>query len=233
MTHARFLSELRASQTSTTPRLKTMVMYSGTPVYRFDWWSGEEYMLTLSTDPEHVNMKRLKNAPVLADHYRTVDRVVGVVEDARLEGRKIVADTRFADTPDVEEIWAKVKSGIIRNVSIEAFVSQTKDTSRKGDKMRSLLAIDWEPQAVALVPVGADPGAQMMSASEHSELWLPEDLYSRPKGFDLSASVEDAGVEIAETGAASEARPGANTMLLSLLLRRRTAKFTRGEKAYA
>lgn len=224
MRRARFLQEFRAAQVANQPRVKTMVLYSGTPVYRFDWWTGEEYMLTLSTDPAHVNMKRLKNAPVLADHYRSVDRTVGVVENAWLEGKKIMADTRFADTPDVETVWAKVDSGIIRNVSIEAAVMDTEDISKKGDKMRSYLAIDWEPQAVALVPVGADPGAQMLSAAEGQDIWLPEDLYSRPKGFDLAASAEEVALqEFAETGAASDAKTGSNTLLLSLLLRRRVA----------
>lgn len=224
MKRARFLQEFRAAQVANQARVKTMVLYSGTPVYRFDFWTGEEYMLTLSTDPAHVNMKRLKNAPVLADHYRSVDRVVGVVENPRLESGSIMAEARFADTPDVADIWAKVDSGIIRNNSIEAAVMQTKDISKKGDKMRSYLAIDWEPQAVALVPVGADPGAQMLSASEGQELWLPEDLYSRPKGFDLAASAEEVALqEFAETGAASEAKTGRNQQLLALLLRRRVA----------
>lgn len=222
MTHARFLSELRASQAATAPRLKTMVMYSGTPVYRFDWWSGEEYMLTLSTDPAHINLKRMKNAPVLADHYRSVDRTVGVVEDVWLDGKRLMAETRFAETDDVTDIWAKVESGIIRNVSVEAAVIQTKDTSKKGDKMRSLLAIDWEPQAVALVPVGADPGAQLLSGDAGSAIWLPEDLYRKPQGFDLTASAEAVAEEFAETGAASDAKAAGN-QLLALLMRRRRA----------
>lgn len=227
MTQTRFISEFRAAPArageQASARVKQMVVYSGAPVYRFDWWSGEEYMLTLSTDPEHVNLKRMRNAPVLADHYRSVDRTVGVVEDVWLDGKKLMAETRFAETEDVADVWAKVESGIIRNVSVEAAVLQTKDTSKKGDKMRSLLAIDWEPQAVALVPVGADPGAQLLSGDAGSAIWLPEELYRKPQGFDLTASAEAVAEEFAETGAASDAKAASNHQLLALLMRRRRA----------
>lgn len=226
MTQTRFISEFRAAPAraaeQAAARVKQMVVYSGAPVYRFDWWSGEEYMLTLSTEPAHINLKRMKNAPVLADHYRSVDRTVGVVEDVWLDGKKLMAETRFAQTDDVADVWAKVESGIIRNVSVEAAVFQTKDTSKKGDKMRSLLAIDWEPQAVALVPVGADPGAQLLSGDTGANIWLPEDLYRKPQGFDLTASAEAVAEEFAETGAASDAKAAGN-QLLALLMRRRRA----------
>lgn len=207
MIRARILQDFRAQGAQAGTRVREMVIYSGAPVYRYDFWAGQEYFLTLSMDPDHVNLKRLKNAPVLADHRRSVHNTVGVVERAWLDGKKLMAETRFHESAnaesDHEDLWAKIKAGIIRNVSVEAMVMQTKDITKKGDAMKSLLAIDWSPEAVALVPVGADQNATLLSEDERNELWLPEGMYRKP--------------ELAEAGAASIPQP----LMTSLLLQRR------------
>jgi len=209
MKRTRFVADFRA-QGDAGARVRDMVVYSETPVYRFDWWTGKEFMLTLSMDKSAVDLNRLANAPLLADHYRSVDSQVGVLEKAWIDNRKLMATARFADTPGTSETWAKVEQGIIRNVSVEASINQTKDITKKGDQIQSLLAIDWTPEAVALVPVGADPNATLLSSEDSQEIWLPGDLYRKPEHF-------------AAAGAASVQNRQQNSLLLSLLLRRRAA----------
>lgn len=158
-----------------------MVFYSGTPVYRFDWMSGQEYMLRFEMSKEAVDFTRMSNAPLLADHIRTTDRQVGVIERAWLENGKGMAEYRFADTEDAAPTRRKVEDGIIRQVSMEVVVIDHEDVTKKGARMKEFLATKWQPQAVALVPVGADPGAQLLLDFEASVpgAWLAEDLYKQ------------------------------------------------------
>jgi len=181
-----------------------MVFYAGTPVYRYDFWSDTEYMLKFDMSADAVDISRMTNAPLLADHYRSIDRQVGVIDRAWLEGGKGMAEYRLAETADTETIRSKIAGGIIRQVSMEAIILESKDVTPKGSKMREYLATKWQPQAVALVPVGADPGAQLLAEEDNQAVWLAEGLY-QPRITNL-----------AETGAASQQQT-----LLSLLLQRR------------
>lgn len=195
MKTARFIAELKdVGSVDKAARTGSMVVYSGAPVYQYDFWSDAEFMLTLSLDPAHADLSRMKGAPLLKDHRRTIDTQVGVIESAVISGGKLMALYKFADTPGVEETWQKLEQKILRQVSVEAAVNQTKDTTKKGDPIRSLLAIDWQPRAVALVPVGADPGAVLMEEAEREDFWLSEGLYVprkrelAPQGAALAAN---------------------------------------------
>lgn len=187
-----------------------MVFYAGASVYRYDWFSDTEYMLSFDMSPEAADLSRLNlGAPLMADHQqpRSVDRQVGVIEKGWLSAGKGLAEYRLADTPDTETLRAKIEQKIIRNISMEtrADLSAMRDVTPKGSKMKHLLATKWQPQAISFVPAGADPGAQLLSDDEDGQLiWLAEGLY-QPRQTNL-----------AEAGAASQQQT-----LLSLLLQRR------------
>ena len=81
-------------------------------------WDGS-YFEELSMDPASVRMDRLTsgNAPLLNAHSAWDNSsVIGVVESARIENGQGIATVRFADTPDVADIWRKVETGILKNV---------------------------------------------------------------------------------------------------------------------
>jgi hypothetical protein len=155
-------SRVAAVQTaSAESRTAELVWTTGARVLRADWWTGEKYTEELSLDSAAVRMERMQLGAPLLDAHGTwsVEDVIGVVEKAWLEpgaGRAIV---RFSKRADVEPILADVVDGILRNVSVGYFVHQYRDVTEKGDVMRRLLAIDWEPAELSLVPVGADPKA--------------------------------------------------------------------------
>lgn len=147
-------------------RTITCVAYSGAKVPRYDWRSGEEYDLTLSTKPDAIRLNRMESgAPVLDSHssYST-ESVYGVVEKCWVEKGKLMCTVRFSTREDVDDVWDDVRNGILRNWSIGLWIHQTKDTTEKGDTRRSILAIDWEPFELSLVPIPADSRAQSMSA---------------------------------------------------------------------
>jgi hypothetical protein len=58
-------------------------------------------------------------APVLLDHYRTCDCLVGVVEQAWVEdGESCYAILRLAETENATRIWSLVRGRFLCNVSI-------------------------------------------------------------------------------------------------------------------
>lgn len=161
---------LAKAESDNAERRKTVTFYSGATVDRYSWENGR-YMLTLSTDPKHVRMDRMKSgAPVLDSHSDyTIGDVLGVVEDAQFADGKGTADLRFSKRDEVTPIWNDVVDGIIKNVSVGFMVYKLKDLSKENDKVKSFLAVDWEPMEVSVVPIGADPGAGFSASSQHPE----------------------------------------------------------------
>ena len=144
-------------------RRRDLVIYSGTPVYRFNFWTGEEYYLQLGTGDGEVDIERLNNAPLTLDHVRSVETTVGVFEKAWLSDGKLMGTARFAETPDVDDIWAKVEQGILRNVSVEASFGRVDKAKEKYEGLALYRAPKWTPEAVSLVAVGADRNAVLMA----------------------------------------------------------------------
>jgi hypothetical protein len=140
--------------------------YSGAEVQRYTW--DEDYLLSFSLENAAVRLDRFNaGAPLLDNHdaYGPVSNVVlGVVEKGWIAadgGRALVKIA--ADRPD---IMARVKDGVLRNFSMGAVVHQMRDITEKGDAQKRLLAIDWEPMELSIVPVPADMSAQALAQAE-------------------------------------------------------------------
>lgn len=162
MNKVRFAAEIMQAAASG-ERRRDMVIYSGTPVYRFNFWTGEEYYLQLGTGEGEVDIERLNNAPLTLDHVRSVEATVGVFERAWLDDGKLMGTARFAETPDVADVWAKIEQGILRNVSVEASFDKVEKAKEKHEGLALYRAPKWTPEAVSLVAVGADRNAVLMA----------------------------------------------------------------------
>jgi len=140
--------------------------YSGAAVQRVPFF-GEPYELSFDLDSRAVRLDRFNSgAPLLDNHasYGSVsEAVLGVVEKAWMDKDGGHARIRFSRRSDVEPVLADIRDGILKNFSMGAVIHQLKDITEKGDKQRRLLAIDWEPHELSIVPVPADPGAQALS----------------------------------------------------------------------
>jgi HK97 family phage prohead protease len=139
---------------------------TGAAVTRFDWYDGEYYDETLSLAPGAVRLERLNDSGPVLDSHRD-DGLGGLVGSivpgsARIEGGKGLARVRLADSPDVANVVAKVKGGHLRKVSVGYMVHQYERIEKEGERAE-LRAVDWEPVEISLVPVPADPGAQIRS----------------------------------------------------------------------
>lgn len=145
-----------------------LVWTTGATVRRYDWLDGE-YDETLATGAANVRLDRLNGgAPLLANHDRhDLGAIVGSVipGSARMVNGQGVARVRFADTPDVADIVAKVRGGHIRSISA-GYIIHAYEVA-EGDGRRSITVVDWEPIEVSLVAVPADKGSYIRSEDHH------------------------------------------------------------------
>ena len=146
---------------------------SGASVLRSNRW-GEKFFEKLSLDPAHVKMERLASgrAPLLSSHGESLDSVIGVVERAAIANGVGTCTVRFAkaeDDPFADQVFRKVKDGIITNVSVGYRVGAVQQlVESEAITTPTLLVTDWEPFEVSMVAMGEDiEGA--VRAFDHEE----------------------------------------------------------------
>ena len=127
---------------------------------------GEIFDEELSMDPGSVRLDRLNaGGPLLKVHdTRTLDAVIGSVVPgtARIDQGRGIARVRFSQRADVEPIWADIRAGHLRAVSIGYQVHRF-EVSRPANTPEVWRAVDWTPFEISAVPVGADPAAGFRS----------------------------------------------------------------------
>jgi hypothetical protein len=75
-----------------------------------------------------------------------------------------------------------------------AAIYRLKETTKEGEKERSFLAVDWEPQEISVVPVGADPGAGfLLSAEPETECSIELRATVPAKGDEMNEEVKTTG----------------------------------------
>ena len=168
-------------------RTVEVIFTTGAAVARRDWWTGERYLEELSLESDHVRLRRLQNgAPLLAVHDTVrLDAVIGVTETAAVGKNGGTATVRFAQTPEGDKALQMVRDGILRNVSVGYIVHRYQKTEGNDGALATWRAIDWEPVEISLVPVPADPGAQVRSADIE---WAIDD--EQPKGRQVSEQAD-------------------------------------------
>lgn len=148
-------------------RTVEVIFYSGAPVLRSSLWD-EPYELAFELSKDAVRLERFNaGASVLdnhADRGSVSQVVVGVVEKAWIASDGGHALIKIAE--DRPDILARLKDGILRHFSMGVRIHQMRDVTEKGDAMKRLLAVDWEPEELSIVPVPADPGAQALAQAE-------------------------------------------------------------------
>ena len=164
------LRAARLRSTSYDPDTNTIevVWTTGAAVRRFDDWSGEEYDEVLSLAPGAVRLDRLNlGAPFVDTHDATAcGRVIGSVVrgSARIEGGKGLCLVQLSRARDVADIVTKIREGVIRNVSVGYWVHASRTEDRDGG-VPLVTVTDWEPLEISAVPVPADAGSQIRSAT--------------------------------------------------------------------
>ena len=129
------------------PRQIEAVLATEYPVDRY----GENEVLVIS--PEAVNLERFP-LPLLVSHD-TQQLPIGVATNPRFEDRKLVADLLLADNDEADEIYQRIKDGILNNLSIGYKIHKQQETATGKRVTR------FTPHEVSLVSVPADPQAKI------------------------------------------------------------------------
>jgi hypothetical protein len=163
---------VRAALNSADPDRRTVnvIFTTGAPVERMDWGAGQRYLEVLSLDPGHVRLDRMNaGAPLLNSHSAySVDDILGIVEEgsAKVRAGQGLATVRFSKRADVEPVWRDVLDGVVRSVSVGYRVHKMVEAPGRDGQLPTRTAVDWEPFEVSLVPMPADPGAQVRNGNE-------------------------------------------------------------------
>jgi hypothetical protein len=149
----------------TAPRLRRVLFYSGAKVDRFNWFTGEEY--DLSFDLGGADLSSVIGAPVLDGHQSyEAKNVIGSVESAERTGRGYEATLRISEAEDVEPIWQRIQEGTLRNVSMGVQILDIELSKDSPKDRKHYMATKWKPYEISVVPLGADPNAQFLMASQ-------------------------------------------------------------------
>ncbi|RFB80409.1 phage major capsid protein [Methylovirgula sp. 4M-Z18] len=149
-------------------RTTDLVISTGAPVARSDW--DDDYIETLSMDPQNIRVDRLnRGAPLLDAHdrYSGTRAVLGAIVpgSARVEGGQLVGTAKFSRSVDGDRAFQDVKDGVLRHVSVGYLTHKFEvDNSTTPPTHR---ATDWEPHEVSIVPIPADPQAGFRAADHN------------------------------------------------------------------
>lgn len=159
----RLAMEIAPSTVSDDDRSVDMAFYTGATVERWDWNTGEKYLLRLGLEPGQCDIQRLEGAPLLDSHRDyTCENVLGVCRDPRIEDGVAKAKAMFSDDEDSDVTFRKVKNGILRSVSVGAVIEHIVLESEE-EGLKTYLADKWYPREVSVVPIPADPRAGFLS----------------------------------------------------------------------
>jgi hypothetical protein len=143
------------------------VVWLGSPdVERFDY-SGAPYIERLPFSTCDLSRLASGSAPITDSHLRQPISVqLGVVKKAWFENGVGLAELRISDRPELDGLWNDIKSGIVRNISLEAEVGGWTETPAIKNSPRIRTATSWRPLALSLVTVPADAGAVTRSQQQ-------------------------------------------------------------------
>jgi hypothetical protein len=193
-----------------------VVFSAGADVARRDL-SGE-FVERLSLAPESVDLSLLRGAPVLNNHDRHsgVESILGVVEDASVDGQRGEAVIRFGNRPEIAGIIADIRAGIIRNVSVGYSVEEWRESRENGKRIKT--ATRWTPREISFVPLGADPAATIRSHGGGEMTENQSDLQVQARTIAAALALPEA---VADEVAARHANlDGIRTELISEAARR-------------
>lgn len=135
-------------------RLVKLSFSSEDPVLRY-YYEGPGWEV-LGHGPGEVDMTRLAtgSVPLLKDHKKDLDSMVGTVERAWIEGGKGRALVRFAQTAAGSEMLARVKDGEVKGVSV-GYQTLTETPAGERDGL-PVYRHKWMPYEISLVAVPQD-----------------------------------------------------------------------------
>jgi hypothetical protein len=170
-------AEIRAASFDEADNTIEVVWTTGASVRRYDWRGGEYYDEVLVVTSDAVRLERLNlGAPLLDTHSSwELEDVKGSVVPgtARIEGGRGLARCMLSRAEEDASVVSKVRDGIIRNISVGYAIHRVEKTAGAEGEVGTWRVVDWEPMELSLVPIPADPGAQVRSAADPKDTKIP------------------------------------------------------------
>jgi HK97 family phage major capsid protein/HK97 family phage prohead protease len=185
-----------------------VVISTGAPVLRTDWWTGEDYIERLEISPQAIRMQRLNDgAPFLDSHdyWSGLEAMLGAIVpgSARIDGGELIGRVRLARSDAGDQQLKNVQDGILRKVSAGYMTHKFQQDDTTSPPTRT--ATDWEPYEVSGVTMPADPDASIRSQHRENERAQParteqtmDKTTTAPAAGD-QAAIESRAKEIAGT----------------------------------
>ena len=122
----------------------------------------DPYYEILSCQPGHVRLERaLSGLPILNDHSRWgMDATIGIAENPTLSNRQLSVSVMLSEREELNNLVKDIGKGIVRNMSSGYRVFKYVDVTKEGEKIRTLMATDWEPHEASFTPVNFDQKAR-------------------------------------------------------------------------
>lgn len=150
-----------------------VIWYAGAKVYRNGGWAGEPYNLILSMDEAHIRTERLfSDRMVVLDSHgpdwekARISDILGRLTSASIVNGKGMGTVIFSVNEAGANARKMAEHGDLPNLSIGIKIYQLRDISEPGDEIPTLLAIDWEPDELSFLPIGADIGAHSLATDK-------------------------------------------------------------------
>jgi len=140
------------------------VFAAGSPVRR---WG---FVETLNMDAAAVDLSRVAGGQCkLLDSHNSyeIDAILGVVEEARIEGGQLVGRIRFAETEAGRKAEGMVARGELTGFSIGYSIQRWLNVSQEDTGLEEWRADAWTLLEVTLCAVPADPAATVRAAAAH------------------------------------------------------------------
>lgn len=137
-------------------RTVSLSFSSETPVLR-QYADGMAWEV-LDHSGDGADLSRLNSgaAPLLKDHRGQLDSQIGAVVSAEIVDGRGRAVVRIAETPEGDQLLARIRAGEIRNVSV-GYVVHAAEPAGEYDGYPVLRATSWEAIEISMVATPADP----------------------------------------------------------------------------
>lgn len=141
----------------------------------------------LSHDPKDVDLSFLASgrAPLLKDHW--MDEQIGVIESARIEGKKGRAVVRFSKRANAEDEFQDVKDGIRTCISV-GYQIKEKTLIKEDPSGTKTYRVKWRPLEISTVSIPADEkvGVGRGNGKEHH---FTTNIFTQRKGAEMPEEV--------------------------------------------
>ena len=166
-------AEVRAASFDENDNTIEVIWTTGATGRRMSWSDGE-FDEELIVNSKSVRLDRLNSgAPFLDTHskYSLADVLGTVVRgSAKIQGGKGIAKILLSGAADAVDRVAKIKEGVVSNISVAYRIHAVERKERKG-QIPLHRVIDWEPWEISAVPVPFDAGAQVRAGSDADEMF--------------------------------------------------------------